>query len=401
MRLQVELSAIQRDFRKSPALFRGFVGGRGAGKSWIGSYDLIRRAIPGRLYMVVAPTYTMLRDASLRSFLATCRELRFLRDFSESRMTAHLGNGAEILFRSGDDPDRLRGPNLSGAWLDEAGEMDEEVFTILIGCLRESGAQGWMSATFTPRGKRHWTYRHFVERAGPDTALFHARSEDNPFNQSGFADLLRSRYTSHFSKQEVDGEFIEPDGLIARREWFAQILEARPSGGHLVRAWDFAATAADVRNSKDPDWTVGALLHSDGAGKYTLAHLVRARVAGGQVEALVRQTAAGDGVAVHIILEQEPGSSGKIASDYLVRALAGYNVRATPAQGDKVNRAMPFFAQAEAGNVRLVRGAWNSDFLDEIAAFPSGAHDDQVDAASAAFNAIAHQASYWGPCGSV
>lgn len=46
-------------------------------------------------------------------------------------------------------------------------------------------------------------------------------------------------------------------------------------------------------------------------------------------------------------------------------------------------------AQAERGNIRLIRGNWNAQFLDEMYAFPEGAHDDQVDAASGAFNALA------------
>jgi predicted phage terminase large subunit-like protein len=35
--------------------------------------------------------------------------------------------------------------------------------------------------------------------------------------------------------------------------------------------------------------------------------------------------------------------------------------------------------------VKLVRGNWISDFLDEAASFPNGAHDDQIDAISGAF----------------
>ena len=41
-------------------------------------------------------------------------------------------------------------------------------------------------------------------------------------------------------------------------------------------------------------------------------------------------------------------------------------------------------AQAEGGTVKLLRGAWNKEFLDEIELFPFGSHDDQVDAASLA-----------------
>ena len=48
-------------------------------------------------------------------------------------------------------------------------------------------------------------------------------------------------------------------------------------------------------------------------------------------------------------------------------------------------RAAPFAAQCEAGNVKLLSAPWNEAFLAELEHFPSGGHDDQVDAASGAF----------------
>ena len=72
-----------------------------------------------------------------------------------------------------------------------------------------------------------------------------------------------------------------------------------------------------------------------------------------------------------------------------IRALAGYTVRADKVTGSKLERAQPLAAQAEVGNVKLVRGAWNEPFLQELHAFPTkGVPDDQVDAASGAFNAL-------------
>jgi phage terminase large subunit-like protein len=38
--------------------------------------------------------------------------------------------------------------------------------------------------------------------------------------------------------------------------------------------------------------------------------------------------------------------------------------------------------------VRIVRGAWNADYLHELRGFPTAKHDDQVDASSYAFNAV-------------
>ncbi|MFX4846510.1 phage terminase large subunit, partial [Acinetobacter baumannii] len=88
-------------------------------------------------------------------------------------------------FRSAEDPDKLRGPNLSGSWLDEASLMEREAFDICIASLREAGEQGWLSATFTPRGLTHWTYDLFGRGGRPDVELFTSRTRDNPFAPVG------------------------------------------------------------------------------------------------------------------------------------------------------------------------------------------------------------------------
>src|SRR5262249_57466599 len=72
---KVCLHPAQQKFLRSEALFRAFCGGIGSGKSWAGSYDLIRRAKAGRLYLVCAPTYAMLSDATFRMFLSLASDL--------------------------------------------------------------------------------------------------------------------------------------------------------------------------------------------------------------------------------------------------------------------------------------------------------------------------------------
>ncbi len=69
--------------------------------------------------------------------------------------------------------------------------------------------------------------------------------------------------------------------------------------------------------------------------------------------------------------------------------LAGHAVHAERATGEKVTRWGPFAAPCEAGNVKLVRGHWNTAFLDELCTAPNGSHDDQIDAAALAFNKLA------------
>ena len=221
----VRLHPAQHDFLRSNALFRAFCGGIGSGKSWAGSYDLIRRAQTGRLYLVAAPTYAMLADATLRLFLALAQELGLVEPGAVKRSappSVRLRTGAEVLFRSADEPDRLRGPNLSGVWLDEASLMPPDAFSVAIGRLRQAGEQGWLSTTFTPKGRQHWTFETFAT-GRPDTALFQARTADNPFLPAGFPDTVRRQYTSALAAQELEGQFLDagggavPAALVRRR----------------------------------------------------------------------------------------------------------------------------------------------------------------------------------------
>lgn len=382
----IELTGPQSAFHLSEARFRALVGGIGSGKSFAGALDLIIRAKSRRLYMATAPTYRLLADSSLRTFLDLARGLDWLRGFSKSSVTATLGNRAEVLFRSTDEPERLRGSNLSGVWMDEASLSEEAALDILLGRLREKGEHGWLSLSFTPRGRLHWTYRRFG-RADSGAAVFNSRTDQNPNLPPGFAEELRAQYTAAQAEQELGGAFVDLSGSMFQRHWF-KTADAAPQSLRRVRFWDLASSSP--RPGTDPDYTAGVLLGRDQRGCYWVLDVARVRTTPAQVEALVASTAVRDGHGVPIRMEEEPGSSGKtVISHYLRNVLPGYDFAGVKSSGDKATRARPLAAQAEAGNVTLVQGPWNKDFLDELEVFPSTAHDDMTDASSGALNHLA------------
>jgi len=99
-------------------------------------------------------------------------------------------------------------------------------------------------------------------------------------------------------------------------------------------------------------------------------------------------TAVQDGKECSISIPQDPGQAGKSQANYFIKQLAGYNARSSPESGDKVTRSEPLSAQSEAGNVDILVGNWNEDFLDEICNFPNGTYKDQTDAATRAFDML-------------
>lgn len=220
VKVRVQLTPQQAEFVRSQAARVAMVGGRGSGKTWAGAYRVLRWARSGCTYLVVAPTYTMLRDFAWPTVLRIARALGMLAAVHPSRMAmtivARGGGPAVILFRSADQPDRLRGLSVSGVWLDEASLMPHEVYEVVLFTLREA-PKAWLAATFTPKGRRHWTYEKFA-RPGADCHMIHAPTCSNLFLPSDFLQTVRQEATGRLADQELEGLFVDLEGV----EWPAE-----------------------------------------------------------------------------------------------------------------------------------------------------------------------------------
>jgi len=172
-------------------------------------------------------------------------------------------------------------------------------------------------------------------------------------------------------------------GGMFKRAWFP-IVEAAPANCRWVRGWDLAATA-----SAQAAWTAGVKIGRADDGRFYIGHVTRIQGGAADVERLIVNTATQDGRDVKGSIPQDPGQAGKAQAQYLIRQLAGFAYTASPETGDKETRALPLAAQSEAGNVLIVNGDWNRDFLDELESFPMGKFKDQVDAATRAFDMLA------------
>jgi predicted phage terminase large subunit-like protein len=189
-----------------------------------------------------------------------------------------------------------------------------------------------------------------------------------------------------------------------RREWFP-IVDQIPGGWiSCIRFWDRAATQPSDSN-KDPDWTRGMKLYKYADGTFVVADLKSLRDTPGQVEKLILSVASHDGLSVKIMSQIDPGSAGIAESEHFIKLLAGYNVETITMSKDKITRAKPVSAQAEFGNIRVLRAPWNESektsdqgeedegFFKELGKFPNGKHDDIVDTLSGSFNQLAMESN--------
>jgi predicted phage terminase large subunit-like protein len=170
------------------------------------------------------------------------------------------------------------------------------------------------------------------------------------------------------------------DGGMFNAAWFEAPGEMPPRRVR-VRAWDLAASA-------DGDYTVGVLMSKDMNGIFYIENVIRFRGSALEVEKKIFDTARSDGHSVQIVIPQDPGQAGKGQAQNFIRRLAGYRIKAIRPTGSKETRAAAFAAQCEGRNVKMVKAHWNECFTDELEMFPLGTHDDQVDAASDAFNEL-------------
>lgn len=167
-----------------------------------------------------------------------------------------------------------------------------------------------------------------------------------------------------------------------------RMLPAIPTDVSMwVRRWDLAATEPSETNPS-PDATASVLMGRRENGRFVIADAINVRKPADIVRTIMLNTARQDKYLYHrvtTVVPQDPGQAGKEQSASLIAMLAGLRAKSIRETGPKQTRAEPLSAQWQAGNVDIVEGAWNRDYLKEMSSFPGEEHDDYVDASSGAF----------------
>lgn len=218
--------------------------------------------------------------------------------------------------------------------------------------------------------------------------------------------------------QEVKYKYLFPERFSA--EWYEQqraslgaysaaaLLQCNPvmRGGGLIdtshivihseerdfpkvqycRVWDLAHTARQTMKG-DPDYTSGTLLaftKTNGVYSLWIKDVARIRAEAPERDNFIISVTEKDGAGVSIAVENSLDS--KDAAARLSVALKGRRVvHSVNIRDDKITRTGYIEPIFEAGNVHILRGEWNRDWLEEVGDFPGGRHDDQVDNLTAGY----------------
>lgn len=350
--------------------------GRGWGKTRTGAEWAWRMARDHPRGALVAPTAADVRDTMVEGesgVLAVAPErLRPKHEPSKRRLT--YPNGATQHLYSGEEPDRLRGPQHHYAWVDEWAAMGSAgaVMDMLLLGLR-LGIQPRALITTTPRPVK--ALREVIDR--PDTVTVSGSTYDNLANLAPtFQRQVLDRYEgTRLGRQELHGEFLEDvEGAL----WHAEMIEphrvaAAPTGRdvEVVVAIDPAVTSGE-----QSDETGIVVAARQGTAYYVLGDVSgRFSPQGWAERAVAEYERWGAGVIV-----AEVNNGGDMVRDTIrqVDPLARY--KAVHASRGKRVRAEPVAALYEQGRVHHV-GAFNA-LEDQMTSWTvdAGWSPDRVDA---------------------
>lgn len=399
-----EASITQKVFLRTNAMEALFGGAAGGGKS--------SALLMSALQYVDVPNYSAIlfrrtfADLSLpgalmdrfKSWVSLYDDIHW----NSNTFVATFPSGARISFgylNNSQDYLRYKGSEFQFIGMDEVTEIRESDYRYLFSRLRRPASGPLSQVPLRMRAASNpapnWVRQRFIVE-GPHTGRIFVPSKltDNPgIDAASYRQALsaldpierRRLEEGDWWSTTLGSMFDRTSMVILDTDEIPQIT----SSARVVRFWDLAATEPNHSNP-NPDYTVGTLMLMDQGIAYVL-DVRRMRQKGDKVEQFIAQTAYEDGKAVPIRMEQEPGSSGKALADQYARyVLPGYDFAAIRSTGDKVTRARPFAAAAANGNVRVVRGPWLTEWLDEMSSFPEACdHDDQVDSAVGAFTHLA------------
>lgn len=379
-RLTIELPRLhagQLEIARSTARYCTVACGRRWGKSYFGGWKATKSALEGQQIWWIAPTH---HEAGVGWSILThlAGQIPSVEIRRGLRQIVYPGGGS-VTTRTASDPQRLRGHGPDGVIFDECAFIDEDAWVQVIRPAL-SDRQGWALFLSTPRGY-NWFHELYKrgEAGEEDWASWRRPTRTNPNIPAAEIEAARHDMPESYFRQEYEAEFISGTGGLFDVNKLVRVPQP-PEIVRSARFYDLAVTAKATA-----DFTASVKLGLTADNQIVILDVWRAQKELPDVHEAIVQIAAQDGERVPIRLEAE--KAGIVQLQFLLRdpRMGRYAIDALPPVGDKYTRAAPFAARANAGRVLMVDAPWNRALIDEMAMFPNGRHDDQIDALSGAY----------------
>lgn len=389
--ISVSLHSAQLKVFNDPHRFVFVAAGRRFGKTRLAAWKLLIWALqnnnPEEWVFYVAPTFQQAKDVIWTTLKEIGKDV--ITSTHENTGVLTLMNGCKIALKGSDRHDTLRGVGLAGCVIDEVADMKPMVFEQII---RPALARAKAPCLFigTPKGRNHAfeMYQYADSGEDPEWVAYHFTSYDNPFLDPAEIDAAKRSMSSFAFRQEFLASFEAAASEIFKDEWI-KYSEEEPEDGDYYIAVDLAGfedVAKEAGNKKKRlDETAIAIVkvHRNGWWVKEIQH-GRWDIRECAVRIL---KAARDNHALVVGIER--GALKNAVTPYLrdlMQRLRFFIHIETLTHGNRAKTDRIVWSlqgRMEHGRIKLNRGEWNRDFVDQLLQFPDKrTHDDLVDALS-------------------
>jgi phage terminase large subunit-like protein len=375
--------------------------GRGAGKTRAAAETLAEWAWeqPNTRWLVSAPTSGDLKGTCFEgdSGLLSVIPKPLIADYNKSLHELKLINGSFIKGIPASEPERFRGPQFHGGWLDElaAWEYLQESWDMIQFGIR-LGQRTKLICSTTPKPKD--VVMDLISREGDDVVVTRASTYSNIKNLApSFQKQILQYEGTNLGRQEIHAEIIDPEeGGIVRRDWFRLWPNGKPFPPleFILQSYD-CATSDKTHNDPTGQITLGVFKPMDGGMSVMVLdcwqdHLQYPDLRPKVIDEF--ETVYGEGrerKLVDLILVEDKSAGISLIQD-LQRAhlpVHAYN----PGKADKIQRLSIVANIIKAGRVWVPESSvrkgyvkdWAEGMVSQICSFPEGTvHDEFVDCIS-------------------
>jgi predicted phage terminase large subunit-like protein len=379
------------------------LGGRGSGKTRTSAETLGYWAAsePGTRWLVSAPTSMDLRNTCFEgeSGLLAVIPKQLVADYNKSLHQIKLWNGSIITGIPASEPERHRGGQYHGAWLDELAAWDyiQDTWDMIQFCVRLMGKRGTkIIASTTPKPKP--LIMSLLDRDGDDVVVTRASTYVNIANLApAFQKQILQYEGTKLGDQEIHAQLIDPEsGGIVKRDWFRLWPDGKPYPKleYIIQSYD-CATSDKTYNDPTGSITLGVFKPLDGGMSVLILDCWQEHLQYPDLRPKVideYETVYGEGrdrKLVDLVLVEDKSAGISLIQD-LQRGhipVHAYN----PGKADKIQRLSIVANIIKAGRVWVPESGKNKGFVrdwaegmvSQICSFPEGTeHDEFVDCIS-------------------
>jgi predicted phage terminase large subunit-like protein len=387
--LRVELHPKQTEVFNDEHRFKVVAAGRRFGKSRLAAWTLIIEALKSKEKDVfyVAPTFQQAKDIMWTVLKELGHEV--IKSVHENTAVITLVNDRKIYLKGSDRPDTMRGVGLAYVVVDEYADMKPQVFEqILRPAL--SDVKGGALFIGTPKGRNHFyeLYQMAQKEEDEDWVSFHFTSFDNPLLDPTEIEAAKKSMSSFSFRQEYLASFEAASSDLFKQEWIHYVdSDDTPNDGNYYIAVDLAGfedvskqasnkkkhldeTAIAVVKVTLDGWYVDTIVYGRWDIKETANKILETARSYD-----VRLVGIERGMAKNAVLPYLQDLMKRKSFFISVTELTHGNKKKT----DRIVWALQ--GRFEHGRIKLVRGDWNKQFVDQLLNFPNSAvHDDLIDA---------------------